>query len=99
MKKVSGKKIYLFCGIAVIIAAFISYLALSLFFMDHFYFGTVIGNIDCSGRSVEEVKALITGRAQNYTLRIEGREDAEETLSASDIGLQFLTDEIGRAHV
>lgn len=93
MKKVSGKKIYLFCGIAVIIAAFISYLALSLFFMDHFYFGTVIGNIDCSGRSVEEVKALITGRAQNYTLRIEGREDAEETLSASDIGLQFLTDD------
>lgn len=93
MKKVSGKKIYLFSGIAVIVASVLIYLALSLFFMDRFYLCTEIGGINCGGMTVEEVKERISERAQNYTLKIEGREEAEEILQASDINLQFILDD------
>lgn len=71
----------------------IIYLAFSLFFIHHYYFGTTIGDISCGGKTPEKVEALIKERAENYVLKVEGREGTEAALSASEIGLQFLLDD------
>lgn len=69
------------------------YLAFSLFFIQHYYFGTKIGDIDCGGMTAEDLKSIIAERADHYTLTIEGRDGMKETLTASEINLQFSLDD------
>lgn len=68
----------------------IIYLAFSLFFIDHFYFGTFIGEIDCGGKTAAEAEALISKEIGKYMLEIQGREEKKEVLTASEIGLKFM---------
>ncbi len=68
------------------------YLAVSLFFMNRYYPGTRIGDFSCGGRTQAEVEGMIRDRASGYTLTIEGREETEAALSASEIQLQFVLD-------
>ena len=77
----------------MICVLFLIYLAFSLFFIKHYYFGTMIGSIDCGGRTAEEAEILIAEKAKEYVLAIQGREGMEATVSASDIGVQFLVDD------
>ena len=84
------RKIYWGSGIAVICILFVIYLAFSLFFMKHFYFGTVIGGLACGGMTAEETERLIAGRIEDYSLKIKGREGAEAFVTASEIGLRFV---------
>ncbi len=88
MKKT--KKIVLISGIAVICIFFVIYLAFSLFFMNHFYFGTVIGEVACGGRTPKEAEALIAEQTMRYTLEIQGREGNSALMTASEIGLHFI---------
>ena len=91
LDKGNKRKIYLFSGIAVG-CVLLLYLAFSLFFMEHYFFGTRIGDFQCGGKTPEEVKAFIKDRAAHYVLTIQGR-DGEELLTASQIGIQFLLDD------
>ncbi len=93
MDREKRRRLCLFSGIAVICAVFFIYLAFSLFFIRHYYFGTMIGSIDCAGRTVKEVESLIEERAAGYELTVQGREETEATLTASEIGVQFLLDD------
>lgn len=93
MDKDKKKKICYVSGIAVISLLFMSYLAVSLFFMNHYYPGTMIGEFSCGGLTAEGAKALIEERAGNYQLVIIGREETEATLTASEIQLQFQLDD------
>lgn len=68
------------------------YLAVSLFFMNRYYPGTMIGDFSCGGKTQAEVEGMIRNRASGYTLKIQGREEMEATLVASEIQLQFLLD-------
>ena len=72
---------------------FMSYLAVSLFFMSHYYPGTMIGEFSCGGLTADDAKALIEERARDYQLVIQGREETEATLMASEIQLQFQLDD------
>ena len=87
------KKICYIGGIAVISILFMSYLAVSLFFMSHYYPGTMIGEFSCGGLTADDAKALIEERARDYQLVIQGREETEATLMASEIQLQFQLDD------
>lgn len=92
LDKGNKKKIYLFSGIAVG-CVLLLYLAFSLFFMGHYYFGTRIGDFECGGKTPEEVKALIKDRASHYVLTIQGRDGEKDTLTASQIGIEFVLDD------
>lgn len=52
-----------------------------------FFPNTVINGIDASGKSVEEVKALIASEIDGYVLTIEERDGETEQIAGDDIGL------------
>lgn len=52
-----------------------------------FFPNTVINGIDASGKSVEEVKALIASEIDGYVLTIEERDGETEQIARGDIGL------------
>ena len=87
------KKICLLGGIALICVLFFIYLAFSLFFIKHYYFGTMFGTIDCGGKTIQEAQKLIAEKADEYVLTVQGREGMEATVSASEISMQFSTDD------
>ncbi len=92
MDKKIKRKIILLSGIAVICVVFCIYLAVSLFFMSHYFPGTMIGNLDCSGKTPGEVEKLIADKAENYKLTIRGREETEAVLEGAQIQVQFVLD-------
>lgn len=87
------KKICLLSGIALICVLFFIYLAFSLFFIKHYYFGTMLGTIDCGGKTIQEAQELIAEKADEYVLTVQGREGMEAAISASEISMQFFTDD------
>ena len=73
-------------GIIVILLAAV-YIAIGIYFQSHFPFHTVINGVDCSGKSVEDVEALITREVEKYQLTITGREGVKDTIGSAQIGL------------
>ena len=69
------------------------YLGMSIFFMNHFYFGTVINNVNAKGKTVTEVEETIISQMADYSLNLEGRGDINEEIKGSDIDIKFIPDE------
>lgn len=68
---------------------FVIYLGFSIYFKNHFYFGTKLNSIDVSAKTVEEVGEEI----QTYTLKIEERGELNEKIKSEDIGLKYASEE------
>lgn len=65
------------------------YFGISIYFMNHLYFGSEINSINISGKTVEEVKKLMTAELQKYTLTLKGRDGKTEEIKPKDIGLKY----------
>ncbi len=72
------------------IAALAAYSATAVYFGFHFYEGTQIYGIDCSQKTVEEVKREVAERLGDYRLEIQERGGKSEYLGADAIGLTFV---------
>lgn len=70
------------------------YLGLSLYFINHFHFGSTISGISVSGETLEEAQEKLSAKANSYTLELEERGDKTEQISANDIGLKYNSDKI-----
>ena len=68
----------------------IVYIAVAVYFSSHFYEDTEIYGIDCSQKSVEEVKKLVADKLDEYRLEVKERGGASEYLSADQIDLKFV---------
>ena len=66
------------------------YIGTAIYFKDHFYQNTVIFGIDCSQKTISEVKEEVARKLDRYRLVIEERGGQKETLDADQIGLEFL---------
>ena len=66
------------------------YIAVAVYFSSHFYEDTEIYGIDCSQKSVEEVKKLVAEKLDEYRLEVKERGGASEYLSADQIDLKFV---------
>ena len=73
---------------AVFAVLAVCYGGVALFLNNKFCIGTVINNINCSAKTVEEAEGLISQMADNYALTIEERNDKTETISSDEIGLK-----------
>ena len=79
-------------AIGIIISFFILiviYLGTTMYFMNHFYFGSTISCINVSGKTVEEVDEQMPSEVEEYTLELEERGNIKEQIRASDIGLEY----------
>ncbi|MGB4588125.1 MAG: L,D-transpeptidase family protein [Clostridiaceae bacterium] len=92
MKK--NKKLFLIIGFTFFSTLILVLIASSVYFQTHFYKGTVINEIDLSYETVEEAAAELSSNIATYTLDIEERGDKKEQITAADIGLRLISDDI-----
>lgn len=85
MKKMK-KKIGLVAAALLAVTAVI-YIGFAIFFHSHFLFRTTIDNIAVGGKSVTQVKKLITAEIDGYSLKLLERGDETEVISGSSIGI------------
>ena len=66
------------------------YIAVAVYFSSHFYEDTEIYGIDCSQKSIAEVKELVTDKLDEYRLEVKERGGTSEYVSADQIDLKFV---------
>ncbi|MGL5648388.1 MAG: L,D-transpeptidase family protein [Clostridium sp.] len=77
-------------GIIIAIAIIIvGYLGFSLYFMNHFFFGSTINNISVSGRTVESGTKLVEEKINDYKLEIKGRNGVSGYVDTQDLGVKY----------
>lgn len=70
------------------------YLGMSIYFMNHFSFGSVICDVNVSGKSVEKANRDISSKLDAYKIKLEGRDGYSEDITSSEIGLSYNADKI-----
>lgn len=98
-KRKNKKRKKILKGIVVAVSvALVSYLGLSLFFKNHFYFNTVINGADFSLKSAKAVEDYMKDQVEGYTLTIIEKNDVKETIAGTEIALVYKeSDEIKEA--
>lgn len=91
---VKGKKnlLFIIAG-ASITLLFLVYIGFSVFFMNHYYWGTTINGRVYGGMTPAASQSVIIDEIADYTLEIKGREGMTDTLTASEIGMEFVFDD------
>ena len=62
------------------------------YYSGHFLSGTEINGVDCSGKTVAQAEKSIESQIASYQLVLKEREDKSETISASQINMQYISD-------
>ena len=62
------------------------------YYYGHFLYGTEINGVDCSGKTVAQAEKSIESQIASYQLVLKEREDKSETISASQINMQYISD-------
>lgn len=75
-----------------ILTLLVIYFGMVIFFMNHFYFGSTINNINVSGESVEYVNKQMSSDLKTYKLNIKERDGKSEQIIASEVGLKYNSD-------
>jgi len=82
-KKVTKNRIITFSIFLII------YLGISMYFDNHFYYGSVINGINASGKTVAEVDKDLLMKSEKYTLEFKERNGVEEQIKSTDIALKY----------
>ena len=90
--KGKARKVILGVLLAYILIVGIGYLGVSYFYSSHFLKGTTINGIECSSKTVEQVKEKIQDEIGEYKLRITEIDGKTETISALQIHLTYVDD-------
>ncbi|WP_315074026.1 L,D-transpeptidase family protein [uncultured Clostridium sp.] len=79
----TGKIIILISSMVLI------YLLISLYFVNHYFFNTVINGVNVSLKAHEDVSDIIKNYIENYKLQLIERDGETEEILGQDIGLQY----------
>ena len=72
----------------------IIYLGISMYFSNHFYYGSVINGINASGKTVAQVDKALLVKSETYTLKLKERNGISEQIKSSDIDLKYNANKI-----
>jgi hypothetical protein len=67
----------------------IIYFSMSMYFSNHFYFGSTINNINALGKTVDDLDELLLLKSESYTLELIERNGVTEQIKSADIGLKY----------
>lgn len=84
----------------IIVGVLIGYVAILViaygigvfYYSSRFLSGTEINGMDCSGKTVEEVENNMESQIASYQLVLKERGDKSETISASQISMEYISD-------
>ena len=62
------------------------------YYSKHFYPGSKINGMDCSGKTVEEAEKSMKSQIAGYILVLKERGDKVESISASQIDMRYIDD-------
>ena len=65
------------------------YLGISAYFINHFYFGTTVNCVNVSGKNINEANEALKEQIQDYTIKLEGRNNMSDEIKGSDIDLSY----------
>lgn len=65
------------------------YLGISAYFINHFYFGTVINNVNVSGKNISEANEALKDEFKDYSIKLEGRNNMSDEIKGTDIDLSY----------
>lgn len=90
MKKEKNRlKKFMLCTIIFFGTLLSIYLAMSIYFMNRFYFGSSVNCMNISGKTVEDVDKQMTSELTSYTLLLEEQGGIREEIKGSDISLKY----------
>ena len=87
-QKTIDKKIWMIIG-GIIAGLVIVYLAISVFFMSHFYINTQINGKNFSGKNAVSVENYIKNQVADYKLTIVEQNNMTDAIEGSDISLVY----------
>lgn len=87
-----AKKIILGVLIGYVAILVIAYGIGVFYYSSRFLSGTEINGMDCSGKTVEEVENNMESQIASYQLVLKERGDKSETISASQISMEYISD-------
>lgn len=67
----------------------ILYFGMTMYFRNHFFFGSTISCINVSGKTLEEVEKQLPSKIEEYKLLLEEKGDTIEEICGSDICLEY----------
>lgn len=77
-------------NIAIIIASLmLIYLVFSFYFVNHFFFNTVINGVNISLKTYQEADNIISSYVDNYKLELFEREKEKEAITGQDVQMQY----------
>lgn len=93
MRKEKSKSNIIIIGIIISFCALlVVYFGTTIYFTNHFYFGSTISCVNVSGKTVEEVDEQMPSEVEEYTLELQERGNVKEQIRASDINLEYNSD-------
>lgn len=91
-KRSKARKIVLGILIGYVALLAVVYIGGVIYFSGHFYLGSQINGLKCSGKSVEEVESHIEEEIASYTLTLKERDGKTESIVASQMNMQYVDD-------
>ncbi len=82
-------RIIIITAIAAVVALIIIFFIGKNYYKDKFFPGTMINGWDCSGETVDEVKADLQTMVEEYSLSIKERDDKTESISGKDLDIVY----------
>ena len=92
MEKRKKRNIIVISIVSLLCILLVIYCGMSIYFTNHFYFGSKINSISVSGKSVNEVEEQVPEELKSYTLELEERGGNKEEIRAADIDLKYNSD-------
>ncbi len=90
--KLNRKQLAILIAVLAVALLAVIYVTVSFYFNKRFPFRTTINGIDCSRKTVAEVKLLISETIDPYQLELTDRNEKHETIKGSEIDLQPIFD-------
>lgn len=87
-----AKKIVLGILITYVALLAVAYIGGVIYFSSHFYLGSEINGLKCSGKTAAEVEEHIEEEIASYTLNLKERDGKTESIIAAQMNLQYVND-------
>lgn len=87
--KVLSKRGYIGNTLIVIASIILIYLLVSLYFINHFYFFTVINGVNVSLKSNDDVDQIMKDYVRDYKLQLIERSGEIEDITGREVGLEY----------
>lgn len=87
-KKINKKAIIIISSVVAVFVA--AYLGVALYFSNYFLMNTSVNGVDCTGKTVKEVKNLMQSQVEKYSLAVESKDGVTEEIKGVDIGIQYI---------